>query len=109
MSPRRLADHCDEDDPLASAVLGLWSMLDALAEELGPPEPPPGRAEPPLTSTDELELAVLGLLSVRRTTSWILASLSPLAVLSGLGSRAQRIIYVGQRLAALAANAPEAA
>ena len=75
MSPRRLADHCDEDDPLASAVLGLWSMLDALAEELGPPEHPPGRAEPPLTSTDELELAVLGLLSVRRTTSWILASL----------------------------------
>ncbi|MCA9660391.1 MAG: hypothetical protein KC486_18755 [Myxococcales bacterium] len=56
------------------------------------------------TLSAELLGLVLGI-----TASWILASLSPLAVLSGLGSRAQRIIYVGQRLAALAANAPEAA
>ncbi|MEZ4384709.1 MAG: hypothetical protein R3A79_25495 [Nannocystaceae bacterium] len=49
-----------------------------------------------VTLAAELLGLVLGI-----TASWALSSLGPLAVLSGLGGRAQRIILIGQRLAAL--------
>ena len=64
-------DLCDEDDPLAAAVLGLGVLLDELATELHDDD-----ADGPRDPIGEIDLAVLGLLSARRSLRWLIAGLA---------------------------------
>ena len=68
-------DQCDQEDPLAFAILGLLSVTDALVRDLADPQP---QSRPPAAAhehPDELAYAVLGVISVHRSLRRLLAGL----------------------------------